>query len=276
VLAQHLGMVAGDDDQRALVLAARLEVVDDAADMVVHFRYEPVVGRAHLAYFQFVRADWIKRAVFVVAPGLAEPVQFVGEHRVLALFLLQRSRTRGKLDVGRMHHGVVGFRCDQGWMRPQEHEMGEPWAVAPYRQPFQECVGQEGRLAVLGRIDRRNIAEPAIGRFFESRPGPEHIGPSTRQVVAFGEEVRDPLLHLVGQVQRRLETPHDAFIGRQRWVAGIEFARIGAGVGVTEQGRPVAGLANFQRHIGMVRVERRAVATRAVVHQVEAREQART
>ena len=180
---------------------------------MIDFGDQPVIGRPHLPDFQFAGRNRIKRAVLVIATRDTYPIQLIGKHRMLPFFLGKTCGARRQAHSCGIDQGIVGLRRDQRRMRPQKHEMREPRAVAPDRKPFQERVGQECSFAVLGRIDRRNVAEATIVRFFETGLGTEDISPAAGQVVTLGEKVRDPFFHFVRQMQRRLESRHHAFIG---------------------------------------------------------------
>ena len=175
----------------------------------------------------------------------------------------------GSVHVGRIVHRVVGLGRDHRRMRAQEHAMHEPVLVAPHRQVAQDRVRHEGGLALLGGEHRRREGVAAVGRLLETGPRLVDVVAALRQVVAARLQVRDPHRHVLGQRHADGEARQEAFVGLERRIVRIARARIDAGVGIAEQGRIEPGLARLARHVGEAVVERRAVAPRPVVHQIE-------
>ncbi len=147
--------------------------------------------------------------------------------------------------------------------------MQEPILRAAHRKPFQDLVGHEAGLAVRGGEDRRGEAVAAALRTRISRDRPIDVMPAFEDI-ALGLQIGDPGRHMLGQLQAHGHAGEHALIGGEdRILRGIAPG-IGAGVGIAEEGRVIAGLAHLAGDIGQPVVQRRAVLHRAVVHHIEA------
>ncbi len=162
-----------------------------------------------------------------------------------------------------------GGGCREGRMRRDEGQVGAERRRAGDRQPGQEAVGQEGRLAVLRREDGR-LAEPAPAEdAVAARVGivdPEALG------LEVGQPGRGPL----GQQRIDRHAGADVLVVAVVGVEGRLAARVERRVGIAEEGRPVAGAAEFREQGRMPRVERDPVAHRSMLMGVEPGHEPRT
>ena len=109
--------------------------------------------------------------------------------------------------------------------------MREPGRAALPVQPAQEAVGQERRDAVLG---------PERGRPPEAATIDLLVGQAA--IATLGQMIEIGLLRL-GQPQLDPKARRHALVGAQPGAVRRQGARVGAGVGVAEQDRIVAGRA---------------------------------
>lgn len=85
-----------------------------------------------------------------------------------------------------------------------------------------------------------------------------------------------PCLFVLGQPDARIETGEYAFVARKRRIVGGRHGGVSGLIGVTEQGRCVAGAPGSTRDVVKTIGKRRAVDDDAIVHLVEAGIEART
>ena len=150
-------MVAGDHDQGVVVVAARLERVHYAADMVIDLGHQSVVGRAQLAHRSFI-VGVRRRIVPLASEVMAQHVGRIGMgHR---LRLRRRGAPKTVHFVG-IVHGVVGLGCDERRMRAQQAEVQEPRTARRRRHRFDSPADHERRIAILGPEYRRGEGGPA-------------------------------------------------------------------------------------------------------------------
>ena len=261
-------MVAGEEDQGVVVFTAGLEMRHDAPDRVIHLVHHAEITGAHLAQLKLRHVDQIVRIVFVVFVGAAQVRDPLLQVRMLGGLLVGRSLALWQLDRSRVIQGVVGLGRDDRRMRTQENAMHEPVLRAMVPEPFDDRVGHETGVAVLGLEQRRNIAMAATGRNRKPRLGLVNVLPSSESVT-LGAQVVHPGCHVVGEQHADSVTRQRAFEGAQRRVLRVQAARVGTGIRVTKQNRVVTVAAHFQRDVGMAPVQRRSVAPGAVVHQVQ-------
>ena len=123
MIAQHLAMIGGEDDQRVVIGAELLQRRDHAADMMVELRDQAVIGRARLPPgWAVVRVRDIQRQLRVhLQPLQAE------RHEGM------RSRALPPASAGRQNPAHLPgdtdrdtARRDEGRMRPLEAHMQEP------------------------------------------------------------------------------------------------------------------------------------------------------
>ncbi len=86
MVAQHLAMVAGEDHQRMAVLAGRLEVSQQAADLIVDLADHPVVGGAQLAQLALVDVLQHRGVMLGIEADIALIVEGIGEIGMLSAF----------------------------------------------------------------------------------------------------------------------------------------------------------------------------------------------
>ena len=164
---------------------------------------QAVIGRPHLADLEIVGGDDVERAVLVIGAGPADSASISKASSGCCRLSLSGVAARaGNATSAGSTTRVVGLRRDQRRMRAEEHEMREPRPLLAHQQPFQELVGEEGRLAVLGRELGRDEAEAAIGGLVETFLRPEHVVAAVGKVVALGDQVGDPGAHVLRQMQR--------------------------------------------------------------------------
>ena len=265
VVAAHLAVVAGDDDEGRVGQPALPQVLEEGCQAVVHLALGAVVGGADLA------------ALPLVAGG-AHPPHAHGHRpeRVDRRLLLARRAPDERPDrLGRVQV-VVADGVAPRRVGPDERGVDEERRVAVALQPGDELLAQERRLRELDGEARRSPGRPVLVGAGETLDGPVQVVRVGGDVDAMGREPtapgRAPLLP--GILDEGPEARQDALVVRQPRVARRHRARIDRGVGVAEEDRVVSALPRQQRHVREAGVERRAVEDRAVPVLVRARVQA--
>ena len=101
MIARLLAVIAGEDDQRVVPLAGLLQVVEDAAELVVDLAHQAAIGGAHLRHLLLAHRRAQPLAVLEEA-RLVDVVHIVGEQRVLPGFLRgEAARTALGMSSGR-------------------------------------------------------------------------------------------------------------------------------------------------------------------------------
>ena len=266
-------MVAGEDDQGVVVGAVILEEVDQAAQVMVELGHEAVVGGAELAHGP-VLARMGRRIEALPRPMVAPHEGGVG--MALRLGLGRGGAPEGGHLV-RLVEGVVGFGGDKGRVRAREAQMQEPRSAALAGDGRHRLIDHEGGVAVLGAVDRRAIARPTLCRPRVVRNGFIDLARACGDLVTLRGQVTQPRFRpgragLAARDQLREAGQHAGVAGERR-ALGMMLPRVGAGVRIADQPRRVSRPARLEGEVGKARVERRAVAHRAVVHHVHAGEQ---
>src|SRR5262249_8307853 len=137
----------------------------------------------------------------------AQPVDRIAQVRMLLALLLGGLRAKRHRNVSGVNRGIVGFGRNQRRVRTKEYEVGEPGFLPANEQPFEEMIGKERRLVVLGGELGRNEAKAAIIWLPETSARTEDIL-AALEIIALGEEIGDPGPHVLGQVHRRNEAGH--------------------------------------------------------------------
>ncbi len=274
MVAQLLAVIAGEDDQRVVPLPALLQVVEDAAELVVDLAHQAAVGGAHLRHLLFghLRAQCL--AVLEEA-RLVDGVDVVAEQRMLLGLLRRAGRAHDLGHVLGPVHIVIGRRRDEGRMRTVVAEMQEPRLAGAAAQIGETALGEPGGVRKLlgkARGPRRGAAALLARR--RAALGQPDVLAILRQLVALA---RDPaeIGVLVGlEGADGAEAVHDVAQHQEARIVGPGGARIGRGGGVADQGCVVAALAQLMAKVGEARIERNGVLHCAMIHLVEAGQQA--
>ena len=167
VIAQLLAVIAGEDDQRVFPLPGLLEVVEDAAELLVDLAHQAIVGRAHLAHLGLAHRAAQALAVLEEA-RLLDVLDVVAQQRMLPRFFSRARRAYRRRHVGGIVHRVIRRGRDEGRMRPVIAEMQEPRLAAAPAQVGQRALGEPGGVRKLLGNTRgtRRRAGLARGRSF--------------------------------------------------------------------------------------------------------------
>ena len=271
VIAQHLAVIGGDDDQCLVVLACFLEKIHDPPEVVIHLRGQPQIeGAQQLDILVTALVQPRAAAHHRIAKRRRAPVR--GDIGVHGLFLGRVGAAHRLGQGGRVIHAVVGLGGHQRRMGAQIGKQGEPVLLGAHRHLLQEGIGEKGGVAVLGAVEGRIVGPRrarGVGR--DRRPDAGIIG----QLIALLLQMRPPRIALVhGHLDDLVKARQHPFVGQQPRIARMAGARIMRGVGIAEQQRIIACLAHLQRHVGVMRSQRRTVAHRTVIHGVKPGEQA--
>ncbi len=165
MVAHHLGMVGGEDDDRVVPGAGCLDRCPDAAELRVDLRDHAVVDRADLRGTR----PRPKSRTLPFAPGRKFRLSSAWRARSrdrdgLAASSRQSPPRRKAGPSAGSYMRVVGFRHDEGRMRADEGEMREPGrALLLLAKPADEFAGQERRRRLVRGIDRRRVGDGLAG-----------------------------------------------------------------------------------------------------------------
>ena len=261
MIAQQLAVIGRHDDQRVVVEPPLLQLVDQAADLVVDLLHHAVIGRTELCDVagaeigdQPLPGDEVTRLLL--------RAQIAGQKGMLLGLRVHRRRATRRRHVGRIVERVVGLGGDERRVWANVGRVREPGAVATHRDVVEQAIRQEGGDAVLRLEACRRKGRSAVA----GRTGrPVDLRDVVGEGIALGLEIGHPRVRQFRQMQFRREAGHDGFVGPQRRVVGRQPGRVGRRVGIAEQRRIVAGLAAFQGDVGEATRERRAVPHDTVV-----------
>ena len=268
VIAEHLAMIAGDDDQCFIGEAPFLDLAEQPAELCVHLADHAAIGRAELREIGGrQRGHRLARAREEAAALL--PAQVMREQRVLTRFRRRVLRRAGRRHVGRPIHRVERRRCHERRVRGDVADMREPRLRPPHREIAQHGVGEERAAAVAGMGAGGSTDRAAVGR---RAGGRQRVGNIVEPVSGL-LQVREPRPRVLRQQQFGREAGHHAFVAVQRGISRIAATRVRRAVGVAEQSRVVAGAARLQCDRGDFSGQRRAVPQHLRVVLVEAGQQ---
>ena len=120
VIAELLAVIGGEDDERAVVCPARLEMVDEATNLGVNLAHHAVVSRPQLARIGLAEQQIIGRGGADGEAAALLVANVVGEPGVLFGLVVRARRPHRRWHVGRIVERVVGLGRDERRMRRQE------------------------------------------------------------------------------------------------------------------------------------------------------------
>ena len=261
MVEELLAVVGREHDDGVVPPTAVAQGREDPPEVVVDLHREPRIDGPHLAH----------RGVVLVSgepleAGREVPRVQAGDDRGREGVLLRLGLRRG---AAQRHRDLLGGnRVREGCgsrerrMRRDEGEVGAERRRPRDRQPGQEAVGQEGRLAVRRREDGRLAEAAAPEDAVTARVGivdPEAPG------LEMGQPGRRPL----GQQRIDRHAGADVLVVAVVGVEGRLAARVERRVGVAEEGRPVAGAAQFGEQGRVPGVEWDPVAHRSMLVGIE-------
>ena len=266
MIAKHLAMIRGHDNDSVLILTGCLEMGDDSPKMMVHLGCQRQIQRAHH------RRVFRRRCQFGKAfDHMADPLE-IHRRSVEGMGGTTGSgiaSNDSRHHRGRVIHAVIRCRRHEGRMRSDIGHMRAP-AVGARWQIGQKAVSQERGIAVFGAVQRRG-----------SRPIPSrdidgvtfgHI--TVRHVIAKLIQIPAPAPPVVKAHFQRLEKAvHHLLIGGQDRIIRRMMAGIGAGICIPIEKRLDAATAQLFRQVRLVQRQRCSVAHGPVVHRVLAGQQ---
>ena len=269
-IAEHFAMVGSHDEQRVAILAGVLEEIHDAADMRVDLCCQAQINRPQSLHVGSVFVVQLFASVHELIDGIAFQIR-------------REERMKGGLDFGGSHadrernvlgaiHGIVRNRRDQRGMRTNVSQMREPALFGANTYFLEEFIRQERGIAVVRFIKRwivrrgfslagrnRNVELRVIGDFVTA---PLQVG--SPRVTLFKRH-----LDLFAEAR------HGSLVGLQGRVGRMHASGVRARIAVAEQHWFVSCLSGFRGQIQEIGTERRGVPDRAVVHRIEAGQDAR-
>ena len=274
MVAELLAVIAGEDDQCAVPLPALLQVVEHAAELVVDLAHQAAIGGAHLRHLGFAHRRAQPLAVLEEA-RLVDVVDVVGEQRMLLGLGGRARRTHHLGHVLRPIHRMVRRRRDERRMRAVVAEMQEPRLAAAAAQVAHAALGEPGGIGQLPGDARRaggRARSRLAGRL--GALGQPDILAIVGQLVAVARHPAE-IGVLVGlEGADGPEAVHDVAQHQEARVVRVGGARIGRRGGVADQRRIIAAAPQLVAEVGEAQIERNRVLHRAMVHQIEAGQQA--
>ena len=258
LIAQHLAVVGGQHHERAVGLPGRVEPVEQAPDVVIDLGQKAQIDGAQRlrGLGRHRRAIAVETVEQLAVGRLAEPC---GTERVL------RPARHRRRQGGGIHEAVVGRGRHQGRVGADVGDMGHPGPVAADVQRLQHPVGQIGRVAVLGAIERGAV-DPAVLTGIEIV---QPVGHRLRHRIAAPLQCRGPFQpRVAAHLAQLAPAGRHALVAGKVGVGGGQAGRVGGRIGIAEQQRLAPQPPQRQPQPVMVRGQRRAVADGAVVEGV--------
>ena len=275
MIAQLLAVIAGEDDQGVVPLPGLLQVVEDAAELVVDLAHQAAIGGAHLGHLLLAHRR-AQRLAVLEETRLVDVVDIVAEQRVLPRLLLGARRAHHPGHVLGPIHRVIGRRRDVGRMRAVVAEMEEPRLAGAAAQIAEATLGEPGGVRqFLGNARRPRRGAGALLAWGRVAFGQPDVLAVLGQLVTLARHPAEIGVLVGFEGADRAEAVHDVAQHQEARVVGTGGPRIGCGRGVADQRCVVAAATQLVAEIGEAGIERNGVLHRAVVHLVKAGQQAR-
>ena len=270
MVTELLAVVAGEDDQGVLILAAAFQVVEQTADMVIDFGNQAVVARTHLAPFMLGQIPHVDRVTHV-STRFGDALEPVIQKRMLGPFGCERLGALRWRHAGRVDQGIVGRRRIQWWVRTEEDRVHEPRACALSFQIADDPVGGVSGVGVFRAVDRIGATMAAAGgQRGMVRCRLIDLQSVIRQRVTLASQLGQPRqADLVVVAHPFPEAGQHAAVVTQGRIGWVAATRVFAGVGVTEQHRIESGLTGLQRDVAVPRIQWSAIEDGAVIHRIQ-------
>ena len=156
VVAEHLAVIAREDDERVVRLPGLVEPIEQASDVVVDLGEHPVVRRLQLALL-----------LRIVGRLQERMVDHHAEQRMLRALVGPRRRAHRRRNRRRIEHRVVRRGREERRMRPQERQVREPRVPVAPSAHVDELLGEERGLRMLRVVLR--APRRALGRTVDER-----------------------------------------------------------------------------------------------------------
>jgi hypothetical protein len=255
VVTELFAVVRGQHHDGVVALAQLVEAVQELAERGVDFGDHPEVRGLQLTLVQ------------VVGGGGHHHERALEERMDGTLGLGRLVANRGG-HVGRVEHVVVRRRGQVRRVGPQVRQVRAPGpVVGSHRllEPLECRLGDERRLGVLGRIDRRCPRGAPVGRGLDVGLLVD-VRAVGGDVVALVLEPLAPRLDALVEQHAQPEPVHRLLPAAVARVAVGQLVRVERRVGVAEQHRVVVQVPEQARQHRQVVAQRGAVAHHAVVH----------